>query len=152
MSFIPDDTYRMKEGINFAPMIDFLFLMLMFFACIAVSKAANKNTDIDLVQVKPETEPSNIIAEADYKIINITINENGEYKMNDLVVNGVEGITLELNQEYAQGLLPANKDQTRILLKIDKNAKWDPILKAIFAIRDEGFEVHPVYEPEVAAK
>jgi biopolymer transport protein ExbD len=151
MSFIPDDTFRVKEGINFAPMIDFLFLMLMFFACIAVSRATSKDTEIDLVEVKPETEASNIIAEANHKIISISVNENGEYKwineFKDYSMTNADEIALELGQQYDEGLLPKNKDQTKIMLKIDKNAKWEPILKAIFAIRDAGFAVHPVYEP-----
>ena len=59
-----------------------------------------------------------------------------------------EEIQQELNLQYQKGLLPEDKMQTQILLKIDKNATWEPILKAIFAIRDAGFEVRPVYEPE----
>ena len=31
--------------------------------------------------------------------------------------------------------------------KIDREAKWEPIMQAIFSIKDQGFTVHPVYQP-----
>lgn len=140
---------------NMAPMIDFLFLMLMFFACLAVSRVTTKDTEIDLVEVKPETKAALAATDSDLKIINISINAKGEYKwvteIRDYLMNTPEDITKELNQEYVKGLLPEDKQKTQVLLKIDKNATWEPILKAIFAIRDAGFEVHPVYEPETQA-
>lgn len=150
MSFTPDDAFKGKEGINLAPMIDFLFLMLMFFACMAVSRATSKDTDIELVEVHSDTTTS-AIADADTKIINIEIDEFGEYtwrtELHDYAMNSAEDIAKELRQQYENGLLPANKNQTQILLKIDRDATWEPILNVIFAIRDAGFSVRPVYEP-----
>lgn len=151
MSFVPEETLRGKEGITLAPMIDFLFLMLMFFACLAVSRATSKDTGIDLVEVKSESSNSKITTEDDFKIINITIDAEGKYKwvteVRDYAMVTPEAIATELQQQYQKGLLPNDKLKTQILLKIDKNATWEPILKAIFIIRDAGFEVRPVYEP-----
>lgn len=151
MSFVPEEALRGKEGINLAPMIDFLFLMLMFFACLAVSRATSKDTDIELVEVAPETNVSQANADTDTKIINISIDAEGKYKwvteVRDYLMQTPEEIAQELLQQHKKGLLPQDKSKTQILLKIDKNAVWDPILKAIFAIRDAGFEVRPVYEP-----
>ena len=64
-------------------------------------------------------------------------------------MNSPDEIKDELLKQYDKGILPEDKLLTQVLLKIDKNATWEPILKAIFAIRDAGFEVRPVYEPEV---
>jgi biopolymer transport protein ExbD len=152
MSFIPEEELKSKTALNLAPMIDFLFLMLMFFATLAVTRITTKDTDIELVEIKPETHASSSVANSDSKIINININAEGQYKwvteIHDYDMESPQAIAAELKHQYEQGLLPEDKSQTQILLKIDKKTPWEPILKIIFAIRDEGFEVRPVYEPE----
>lgn len=152
MSFLPEDDLKGRVALNLAPMIDFLFLMLIFFATLAVTRATTKDTDIELVEVKPETKGAALAANSDYKIINLNIDAEGKYKwvteIHDYPMATVEDISRELKTQYEKGLLPEDKTKTQILLKIDKQAQWDPILKAIFAIRDEGFEVRPVYEPK----
>ena len=152
MSFVPEDEVRNRGSINLAPMIDFLFLMLMFFASLAITRITTKDTDIQLVEIKPETTSTLAQADLDYKVIHLNINGNGEYKwvteVRDYVMNTPEDITKELTFQYEKGLLPEDKMKTQVLLKIDKHAQWEPILKAIFAVRDAGFEVRPVYEPE----
>jgi biopolymer transport protein ExbD len=151
MSFIPEEELQNKgSGFHMAPMIDFLFLMLMFFASLAVSRVTTKDTEIALVKVKPETISSPTGEDNDYKIIHISINAKGEYKwvteIRDYAMETAQDIAKELEQQYHKGLLPEDKLKTQVMLKIDKHATWDPILKAIFAIRDAGFEVRPVYE------
>lgn len=153
MSFLPDDELKGRISLNLAPMIDFLFLLLMFFATLAVTRITTKDTDIQLVEIKPETvsttaanDPSN------YKLINISIDSEGKYKwtteIKDYYMSTPDEIKEELNLQYQKGLLPEDKLQTHVMLKIDKKATWEPILKAIFAVREAGFEVRPVYEPE----
>jgi biopolymer transport protein ExbD len=155
MSFIPEDEIKDRGGFNMAPMIDFLFLMLMFFASLAISRVTTKDTDIDLVEIKPETRATLSGMDSELKVINISINAKGEFKwvteIRDYAMTTADEIANELKEQYQKGLLPSDKMQTQVLLRIDKNATWEPILKAIFAIRDAGFEVHPVYEPETSA-
>lgn len=133
-------------------MIDFLFLMLMFFACLAISRVTTKDTEIDLVNASPQTTTVVSDATSDLKVINISITEDGKYKwiteIRDYIMSTPESIASELKVQYEKGILPAERMNTQVLLKIDKQARWEPILKAIFAIRDAGFEVHPVYLPE----
>lgn len=152
MSFIPDDEIKGRVALNLAPMIDFLFLLLMFFATLAVTRVTTKDTDIQLVEVKPETKATTTAADSDFKIINISILADGKYKwvteVRDYPMAATDEIKQELQKQYEKGLLPEDKLQTQILLKIDKSAQWEPILKAIFAIREAGFEVRPVYEPD----
>jgi len=152
MSFIPDDELKGRVSLNLAPMIDFLFLLLMFFATLAVTRITTKDTEIQLVEIKPETTATTAANDSDYKIINISINSEGKYKwtteIKDYAMSTPDEIKQELNLQYEKGLLPQDKLQTQVMLKIDKKATWEPILKAIFAIRDAGFEVRPVYEPE----
>lgn len=152
MSFIPEDDFKGRVALNLAPMIDFLFLMLIFFATLAVTRATTKDTDIDLVEIKPETKASSLTANSDLKVINLNINAEGKYKwvteVHDYPMATAEDIGRELKTQYENGQLPEDKGKTQILVKIDKQAQWEPILKAIFAIRDAGFEVRPVYEPQ----
>lgn len=151
MSFIPEDDLKGRVALNLAPMIDFLFLMLIFFATLAVTRATTKDTEIELVEVKPETAASAIASDTDYKIINLNIDAEGKYKwiteIHDYPMATAEDIGIELNSQYEKGLLPEDKEKTQVLVKIDKKAEWEPILKAIFAVRDAGFQVRPVYEP-----
>lgn len=152
MSFISNEEIRGRSTMNMAPMIDFLFLMLMFFACLAISRVTTKDTEIDLVNASPSTDVVLSDATSEIKVVNISISEEGQYKwvteIRDYIMNTPEAIAQELNLQYEKGILPVDRLNTQVLLKIDKNATWEPILKAIFAIRDAGFEVHPVYLPE----
>lgn len=156
MSFISSDEIRGRSSMNMAPMIDFLFLMLMFFACLAISRVTTKDTKIDLVSASPNTDVVIADATSDLKVVSISISEDGEYKwvteIRDYIMSTPEAITQELNLQYEKGILPTDRLKTQVLLKIDKNATWEPILKVIFAIRDAGFEVHPVYVPEDLGK
>jgi len=59
-----------------------------------------------------------------------------------------ESIQKELQKQQQIGLISKNPEDTKVLLHIDKNAKWEPVAQAIFALREQGFPVHPVYEPQ----
>lgn len=153
MSYIPLDELKERGGVPLAPMIDFLFLMLAVFASLAVSRIVMRDTDIELVQSKKEA-PSSLELSHDFKIINISVSESGEYKwvtdIRDHMMQTPEAITDELVKQYQKGLLPEDKLKTQVLVKIDKDARWEPILELLLAIREVGFEVRPVYEPESA--
>lgn len=153
MSYIAEEEIKGKGANYLAPMIDFLFLMLVFFASLAVSRVTTRDTDIDLVKVQPELQASFTQAEEDdTKVINITITNEGSYKwvteIRDYEMASADDIADELTRQYERGLLPEDKLRTVVLVKIDKQAQWEPILKALFAVRDVGFEIRPVYEPE----
>ncbi len=152
MSFIPDDELKGRISLNLAPMIDFLFLLLMFFATLAVTRITTKDTEIKLVEIKPETASLATKGDADLKVVHITINAEGKYKwvteVKDYPMNSSDEIKKELITQYQKGILPEDKTLTPVMLKIDKQATWEPILKAIFAVREAGFDVRPVYEPE----
>jgi biopolymer transport protein ExbD len=152
MSFVPIEELKEREGMTFAPMIDFLFLMLAFFASLAVTRMAMKDTDINLVKAKSEKISSALRTERDCKLIHISVLENGRYKwvteIRDHPMQTAAEIANELQKQYQKGLLPEEKSDTKVLLKIDKNARWEPVLKALVAIKDCGFEARPVYEPE----
>lgn len=150
MTFIPEEELKDRGGLTLAPMIDFLFLMLAIFASLAVSRMVMRDTDIELVKSHSDTS-SSAASSHEYKLVNITVSEDGSYKwvteIRDYIMESPEAIAHELTRQYAQGLLPEDKLKTQILLKIDAQARWEPILKVMLAIKETGFEVRPVYEP-----
>ncbi len=152
MSFLPAEELQPQSRMNLAPMIDFLFLMLMFFACLAVSRITTKDTDIDLVAIQPESHSAVASGTTDLKIVNINITSDGAYRwvtdLRDHALGNASEIQHELLRQHQKGLLPQDKSKTQVLLKIDREAQWEPILQALFAIREAGFDARPVYEPE----
>ena len=152
MSFVPQDEIRGSKAQSLAPMIDFLFLMLLFFASLAVSRVTMQDTEIELVKVKASTREIAAEQTNPQKKINISVTATGEYKwvteIRDYKMATPEAIGEELRRQHREGLLPDDKALTVVLLKIDQHAQWSPIMHVIFAVRDAGFEVHPVYQVE----
>ena len=154
MSYIPEDELKDRGGITMAPMIDFLFLMLAAFASLAVTRIALRDTEVTLVQAHTTpTAPTDKthFENADYKVINLSVSGEGEYKwvteVRDHKMPSVASIAEELLSQYQRGLLPEEKEKTLVFLKIDRQAKWESILTLMLSIKELGFDVHPVYEP-----
>ena len=149
MELIPHDELKSVHNFNFAPMIDFLFLMLALFATLAVSRAALYDAEIDLVQLKPEKGASSLRAK-EVNQVNLTITATGGFKwlteFQEYPMETVQAIQEELARQYQIGALPQDKSKTEVLLHIDRKAPWGSIANAIFAIREVGFSARPVYE------
>lgn len=152
MSLIPDEELKRTSGLNLTPMVDFLFLLLAVFATLAITRAALYDTDINLVKVNEATHGSAVPASRDVYVINLSVTDQGEYRwiteFNEYLIRDISSIKKEIYKQQELGLLPKDKQLTKVLLHIDKNAAWDPIAQLIFAIRDAGFQIHPVYEPD----
>ncbi|MFA5250148.1 MAG: biopolymer transporter ExbD [Parachlamydiales bacterium] len=143
---------------NLAPMLDFLFLMLSFFATLAITRATLFDTKLDLVRLKKESHAATVYNKEGIYQINLSVDQNGLYKwiteIQDYPMGTLNQIQNELIHQYNIGLLPKNKAQTEILLHIDKQATWEAVSKLIFTIRQVGFEAKPIYKPalEVSEK
>lgn len=149
MELIPHDELKPSHAFNFAPMIDFLFLMLSLFATLAISRAALYDSEVELVELKPEKGAASLRAK-EIQQINLSITSTGGYKwmteFQEYPMETVQAIQEELARQYQIGALPEDKSRTEVLLHIDRKAPWDPIAKAIFAIREIGFSARPVYD------
>lgn len=149
MSLIPEEELKRYNHLNLAPMIDFLFLIVAVFAVIAVTRASLFDQEINLVKVHTKTDPSTI---SDRYTVHLSINDKGEYKwvteFNEYLISCPLDIQLELKKQQELGLLPKDTLKTQILLHIDKKAMWEPIAQLIFAVKQAGFQIHPVYESE----
>ncbi len=151
MDLLPLDELKPKTTFNFAPMIDFLFLMLSLFATLAITRATLLETSLELVRLSPENEKNHLFSESLHHV-NLSINSYGKYKwiseFQSYPMDSIESIQQELLREYELGIFPKDKAKTEILLHIDKNAPWEPIAKLLFSIREIGFNVFPIYESD----
>ncbi len=149
MELIPHDELKPANHFNFAPMIDFLFLMLALFATLAVSRAALYDTEVDLVELKPEKGAASLRAKEIHQI-HLSINADGGFKwlteFQEYPMPSVRAIQEELARQYKLGALPEDKNKTEVLLHIDKKAPWEQVASAIFSVREVGFSARPVYD------
>ena len=149
MQLIPHDDLKIGQSFNFTPMIDFLFLMLSLFATLAISRAKLFDTEVNLVTHSKEKGAA--VRPQSIQQINLSISANGEYKWiteyDAYPMESVVAIQQEIARQYQIGSLPQDKTKTEVRLHIDQKAPWKPIAEAIFAVRELGFQAHPVYEP-----
>ena len=151
MELIPHDEIRPGHNFNFAPMIDFLFLMLSLFATLAISRAALYDSEISLAQLKPEKDKGPLRPKREVQQLHLSIGQAGNYKwlteFQEYPMDTIAAIQEELSRQYQIGALAKDTTKTEILLHIDKSAPWESIARAIFGVRELGFDAHPVYEP-----
>ncbi len=151
MELIPHEELKPANTFNFAPMIDFLFLMLSLFATLAISRASLFDSEVNLVELKPEGNAGSLRTKQEIHQINLSISAAGSFKwlteFQEYPMNTIQEIQEELARQYQIGALPQDKTKTEVLLHIDRNTHWEPIAKLIFGIRELGFTAHPVYEP-----
>ena len=145
---IPDEELNKPMHFNFAPMVDFLFLILAVFAIALAMKTSLFDSDINLVKTKNKMEYSS----DDKTVINVSVSSFGSYQWitdyNQYPIESPEALTLELVKQKEAGILPENNEQIAVLVHIDKTAPWEPIAKLLIEMKKEGFPVHPVYEGE----
>ena len=119
MDLIPHDELKPTSGINYAPMIDFLFLMLALFATLAISKASLYDAEIHLAEIKSPSPTDTMQNKKEIQQINISILANGQFKwlteFQEYPMIRVEEIQEELARQYQIGALAQDKSQTEIL-------------------------------------
>lgn len=152
MNLIPDEEVKRGISLNLAPMVDFLFVVLAVFATMAITRSTLFNSEISLVKLEAKKPTSSADLYQMPHIVNITITNEGSYKwtteINEKLIDTASGIKRELYRQQENGILPLEKKKTKVLLHIDRDAKWESIAQAIFSIREAGFEINPVYEVE----
>ncbi len=152
MSIIPEEEMKSYGSVNLAPMVDFLFLVVAVFATLAVTRSALFDNDVELVKISKQDNSTSLASQNEQYIINLSIDDKGRYKwiteFNEYWVEGIQGIQHELERQQNLGLLPKEKEKTKVLMHIDRQSQWEPIAQLIFAIREVGFEIHPVYDFE----
>ncbi len=150
MNLIPDEEMQWKGSLNLAPLVDFLFLVIAVFATLAITRTALYDSEVELVKVSPPKE--NAIPPQEVYVVNLSVTGEGKYKwitdFNEYNMDGAEAIKTELTKQQKLGLIPTEKNRTKVLLHIDKNAQWQPIVDLIFSVKQSGFAIYPVYEEQ----
>jgi len=148
MSLVPDDYFTPRLTFNFAPMVDFLFIVIAIFAVVAISRKALFDAHVNLV--RHETPSAASAPSAQSNTVNLSISALGEYKWIDTkesqTFKSIQTVKQEILNQIALGNLSTDHSENQILLHIDQDAHWNPIAKLIFAMHEEGFTVYPVYE------
>lgn len=150
MTLIPEDELKREGKINLTPMVDFLFLIVAIFAILAVTRTIIYDTAIDLMHLKPETAHESLKSKKEQHLITLSINEKGEYRwlteFNEYLMENVSAVQEQLEKQIELGQLPKEKEKIKVVLQIDKNAAWGPIVELIFGVREAGFQIFSVYE------
>ncbi len=150
MSLIPDEKLKSNLSFNMTPMIDFLFLMLAFFATLAVSRTSLFDSKLSLVEINNTKEAPLIHTNMKNYQINLAITNDGSYRwitdIHEYPMKDTTNVQYEISHQYNIGILPKEKNNTEILLHIDKNAPWESIAKLIYAIKELGYEPKPVFQ------
>lgn len=156
MELIPYDELKTSQNFNFAPMIDFLFLMLALFATLAISKATLFDQKVELVEHYDSQKTHQALKDRNENHLHISIRENGSYvwltEFGEYPMNTVTEIQEELSRQYQLGILPKEKAKTVILLHVDKKAPWEAVLQLILKSSEIGFQSRPVYSASSALK
>ena len=149
MELIPHEEIRPAQQFNFAPMIDFLFLMLALFATLAISRATLFDTEVTLAEHSGEGQNKPLSPHSDMHQIHIGIHHDGTYKwlteFGEYPMPAVSNIQEELTRQCQIGALPKEKEKTEILLHIDKEAPWDAVVHLLLGVGEMGYHAHPLY-------
>jgi biopolymer transport protein ExbD len=151
MSLIPEEELRREKSLNLAPMVDFLFLVVAILATLAITRTTLRDTEVDLVKRHVPSTEAPIPGYSDHYVINVSVTAEGAYKwitdMDEYLMKDPSSVQNALKEQIASGLLPKEKEKTKVLLHVDRRAPWESIAQLILSIRESGFKIHPVYEP-----
>lgn len=148
---IPEEEVKRQGSINLAPMVDFLFIVLAIFATVAVTRAHLFDAEVKLVQLDAPLGAGHALGDPSEHMVHLSVNKLGKYRWiretNEFVLENSIALGRELQKQLEEGQLPKEKERTRVLLHIDRQAPWESVAQLIIAVRREGYAVHPVYEP-----
>lgn len=147
---IPDEQLKQFEKVQWAPMVDFLFIVIIVFATIAITRNVVHDRELRLAKALGKKESALSIEKPSSHVVNLSINHLGKYKWltesNEICLESAKQLGERLILLRNQKQLPSQARRVKILLHIDKTAPWQPIADAIFAVREAGYDVHPVYQ------
>jgi len=152
MSLVPEEELKRQGSFNLAPMVDFLFLVVAIFAILAVTRTVLYDSEVELVRAEQPLEKEKPSSPEDCYYVDLGVTRDGKYKWltesQDYVIPDPLTIKTELRKQQLNGLLPQDKERTKVLLHIDKGAEWESIASLILAVREAGYTIHPLYEIE----
>ena len=126
MNFHPTRKTRKTVALEVTPLVDVVFLLLIFFLLTA-TYVKNPNLDIDLPKASLDQAASN------KKDISIAIKEDGElrYENEAVSIEKLEGI---LSAEYA------NEEESIIVIRADKGSRHGRVVEVMDLAKKIGFQ------------
>ena len=116
---------RKKVEINLIPMINIIFLLLIFFMLTGtIQKQLNPKIQ------RPESIFSNKNDNIDSRIINITLNEKGEIFIDNKLLS-INSLSLEIKKKNIS---------LKVILDIDKNSKLTEVNKVLKVLKLNKFK------------
>ncbi len=119
---------REEPEVNLAPLIDIVFLLLIFFM---VSTTFQRETEISIEL----PEASGPAIKADKKTIEIGVDDKGRYFVNKKEVINTQIDTLKRAIQEAAG----DNKKPRIILSADRKSTHQSVITAMDAVRQLGF-------------
>lgn len=117
---------RPVEEFQMAPMIDMVFLLLVFFMCVSSLAQADRGVEVDL----PESAESKVPEEVSNRGI-ISVKEDG-----DLFLGG-SPLAVEALEERVRDALRENPD-LRIQVRSDRDTRFETVQEVLRACAEAG--------------
>lgn len=109
-----------------APMIDMVFLLLVFFMCVSTLAQAQKNVELELPESNESDIPQNLSDRS-----TVSVDANGQTYL------GATPVTLQQMQASITESLQENP-RLRILVRADQTAQYGDIKKVLKACSEAG--------------
>lgn len=153
MSLIPEEELKKQQGLNLAPMVDFLFLIIAVLACMALTHAFLFDSDLKLAQIN-ESAAHN--SPTDPKgILHLSLDSQGSCRwlLESALPQPTElsRLSEDVMTFRTLGLFPSS-GEVKIFLHIDQHVEWGQAVNAILTARQTGLAVHPVFESQAKKK
>ena len=120
-------TQQDNTEINLTPLIDVVFLLLIFFM---VSTTFNKESEISIQLPEASGQP----LKSDKVVIEIEIDSQGQYYVNQQRVKNNKVITLKRAIRLVQG----NEKNPQLIISSDRNTPWQAMVTVMDAARQLG--------------
>lgn len=132
---IADEYLDEKQSMSFAPLVDFLFLIIAVLSCALISENILESTNINLTSTEKSSATTQITS--DNFSLDIGIDKMGNYFL--YIDNALTPLNISELDQY----LNASKKAS---LYIDKDAKWDHLAPLILQLKEKGVEVSPIFQ------
>ena len=119
MDLIPDDELTTRTGFNFAPMVDFLFIVIAIFAVVAITRKALYDSHVTLVRHDSENFATASPKGKDTQTVNLSISSDGQYKWletssNPLIFDSIETVKKSARNIDLKSVFPILRNRVEI--------------------------------------
>jgi biopolymer transport protein ExbD len=118
-----------EEGINLTPLIDVVFLLLIFFM---VSTTFTKETHLEIDLPEASVEPVEVTSNA---VIDLTVQANGNYVVNGKTLVNQQAITLQ----RALKVVANGNTNKPLTITADANTSHQSVVRAMDVAGQVGF-------------